>query len=60
MVGEASSETLTFVFADLESSTRLWERLPDAIVYETFTEGFDTPDLAEARAVLDEVGARVT
>jgi hypothetical protein len=36
------------------------ERLPDAIVYETFTEGFDTPDLAEARAVLDEVGARVT
>ena len=28
-------------------------------VYETFTEGFDTPDLVEARAVLDEVDARV-
>jgi predicted ATPase/class 3 adenylate cyclase len=29
-------------------------------VYETFTEGFDTPDLVEARAVLDEVDTRVT
>jgi predicted ATPase/class 3 adenylate cyclase len=28
-------------------------------VYETFTEGFDTPDLVEAQAVLDEVDARV-
>jgi predicted ATPase/class 3 adenylate cyclase len=28
-------------------------------VYETFTEGFDTPDLVEARAVLDELGDRV-
>jgi len=28
-------------------------------VYQTFTEGFDTPDLAEARAVLDDVDARV-
>jgi predicted ATPase/class 3 adenylate cyclase len=28
-------------------------------VYETFTDGFDTPDLVEARAVLDEAGARV-
>jgi predicted ATPase len=28
-------------------------------VYETFTEGFDTPDLVEARAVLTEVDARV-
>jgi predicted ATPase len=27
-------------------------------VYETFTEGFDTRDLVEARAVLDEVDAR--
>jgi hypothetical protein len=26
-------------------------------VYETFTEGFDTPDLVEARTVLDEVEA---
>ena len=28
-------------------------------VYETFTEGFETLDLVEARAVLDEVDARV-
>lgn len=27
-----------------------------AAVYETFTEGLDTPDLREARAVLEEVG----
>jgi predicted ATPase/class 3 adenylate cyclase len=29
-------------------------------VYETFTEGFDALDLIEARAVLDELGDRVT
>jgi predicted ATPase/class 3 adenylate cyclase len=28
-------------------------------VYQTFSEGFDTSDLVEARAALDEVGARV-
>jgi len=28
-------------------------------VYETFTEGFDAPDLVDARAELDEVDARV-
>ncbi|HEX2029197.1 MAG TPA: adenylate/guanylate cyclase domain-containing protein [Nitriliruptorales bacterium] len=28
-------------------------------VYATFTEGFDTPDLVEARALLDEVNSRV-
>src|SRR5215211_7427823 len=28
---EAPGEPLTFVFADLESSTRLWERFPDAM-----------------------------
>ena len=28
-------------------------------VYELFVEGFETPDLVEARAVLDEVDARV-
>jgi hypothetical protein len=28
-------------------------------VYETFTEGFDGADLADARAVLDQVDARV-
>jgi len=47
--------------------TRLWREVgkrPDGTdelrgVYETFTEGFDTLDLVEARAVLDEVDARV-
>jgi predicted ATPase len=47
--------------------TRLYRasgKLPDGIdelrsVYGTFTEGFDTPDLVEARAILDEVRARV-
>jgi predicted ATPase/class 3 adenylate cyclase len=47
--------------------TRLWRaagKRPDGTdelrsVYETFTEGFDTPDLVEARAVLDEVDAPV-
>jgi predicted ATPase/class 3 adenylate cyclase len=29
MVSDPSPETLTFVFTDLESSTRLWERFPD-------------------------------
>lgn len=28
-------------------------------VCETFTEGFETPDLVEARAVFDEVDAQV-
>jgi predicted ATPase/class 3 adenylate cyclase len=28
-------------------------------VYETFTEGFDTADLAEARAILDRAGDRI-
>jgi predicted ATPase/class 3 adenylate cyclase len=31
MVSEPSSEALTFVFTDLESSTRLWEEFPDAM-----------------------------
>jgi predicted ATPase len=47
--------------------TRLWRaagKRPDGTdelrsVYETFTEGFDMLDLLEARAVLDEVDARV-
>ena len=46
----------------LRAATRLarLRKRPDATdvlrdVYETFTEGFDTPDLLEARMVLDEV-----
>ncbi len=47
--------------------TRLWRgagKRPDGIdvlrgVYETFTEGLDTRDLVEARAVLDQVDAPV-
>jgi class 3 adenylate cyclase len=31
VMNDASPEPLTFVFADLESSTRLWERFPDAM-----------------------------
>jgi predicted ATPase/class 3 adenylate cyclase len=31
MAGNASPEAPTFVFADLESSTRLWERYPEAM-----------------------------
>ena len=31
MVGDSSPEMLTFVFTDLESSTRLWERFPHAM-----------------------------
>ena len=47
--------------------TRLWRaamKRPDGTdelrdLYETFTEGLETRDLVEARAVLDEVDARV-
>jgi predicted ATPase/class 3 adenylate cyclase len=31
MIRDVSPEALTFVFADLESSTRLWESFPDAM-----------------------------
>ena len=30
-----------------------------APVYEWFTEGFDTPDLKEAKALLEELGSQV-
>ena len=40
MIGDASPEALTFVFADLESSTRLWESFPDAM--KTAMERHDT------------------
>ena len=31
MISNPSPETLTFVFTDLESSTRLWEKFPDSM-----------------------------
>src|SRR5919109_3228077 len=31
MINDVLPDTLTFVFTDLESSTRLWERAPDAM-----------------------------
>jgi predicted ATPase/class 3 adenylate cyclase len=31
MIGEPQPDTLTFLFTDLESSTQLWETLPDAM-----------------------------
>ena len=31
-VSDRSPETPTFVFTDLESSTRLWERFPDEMI----------------------------
>ena len=53
----------------LQAATRLTrlrrtagrEADPDVLraIYCTFSKGFDTTDLAEARAVLDEAGARV-
>ena len=48
------------------SLARLWERLgkPDKSralltpLYHWFTEGHDTPDLADARGLLDELTSR--
>ena len=40
MTSNSAPETLTFVFTDLEASTRLWERFPDAM--KTAMERHDT------------------
>ena len=60
------AERLGLRMPQLRAATRLarLRKRPDATdvlrdVYETFTEGFETPDLLEARTVLDEVDARV-
>jgi hypothetical protein len=39
-----------------DQDRRAEERDPLASVYGWFTEGFDTPDLKEAKALLDEPG----
>jgi hypothetical protein len=46
------------------ASSRLWQKLGKkkeakrtlAKIYGWFTEGFDTPDLKQAKALLDELG----
>jgi predicted ATPase/class 3 adenylate cyclase len=60
------AERLGLRMPQLRAATRLarLQKRPDATdvlrdVYETFTEGFETRDLLEARTVLDEVDARV-
>jgi predicted ATPase/class 3 adenylate cyclase len=53
MVSDHASETLTFVFTDLESSTRLWERFPDAM-----REAVERHD-AILRDAVEDSGGRV-
>jgi predicted ATPase/class 3 adenylate cyclase len=53
MAGNASSEAPTFVFADLESSTRLWERYPEAM------EGAMERHDAILQAAVEHAGGRV-
>jgi predicted ATPase/class 3 adenylate cyclase len=51
MNGEDSVETVTFVFTDLESSTRLWETFPDAM-----NDAMERHDAILRRAVEDADG----
>jgi hypothetical protein len=64
---EAERRQLTVLFCDLVDSTaraRLWQqqgkraeaRALLAPIYGWFSEGFDTTDLQEARALLEELG----
>jgi predicted ATPase/class 3 adenylate cyclase len=53
MAGNASPEAPTFVFADLESSTRLWERYPEAM------EGAMERHDAILQAAVEHAGGRV-
>jgi hypothetical protein len=46
----AERHQLTVVFCDLVGS-----RSPQGSVYGWFTEGFDTPDLKQTKALLDEL-----
>ncbi len=60
---EGERKTVTALFADIKGSTELEQDLdPEEAramlseIYNWFTEGFDTPDLKDAKALLDEVG----
>jgi hypothetical protein len=50
MGNDASSGTLTFVFTDLQSSTRLWETFPDAMK-DAMERHDSSPVSAAARTV---------
>ena len=61
---EGERKTVTALFADIKGSTELEQDLdPDqaramlADIYNWFTEGFDTADLKDAKALLDELTA---
>src|SRR5262245_24148614 len=51
MSGDDSAQTITFVFTDLESSTRLWETFPDAM-----SDAMERHDAILRRAVEDADG----
>ena len=60
---EGERKTVTALFADIKGSTELMRDLdPEeartmlAEIYSWFTEGFDTADLKDAKALLDELG----
>jgi hypothetical protein len=62
--GHAAAGHLGLRMPQLRAATKLSCRRPDAIAllrsaYDTFSEGFETPDLVDARKVLDDVDARV-
>jgi len=55
--------TVTALVADIKGSTEMMEDLDPkqaramfAAIYNRFTEGFDTADLKDAKALLDELG----
>jgi class 3 adenylate cyclase len=60
---DGERKTVTALFADIKGSTELMEDLdPEearamlAKIYGWLTEGFDTADLKDAKALLDELG----
>jgi hypothetical protein len=60
---DGERKTITALFADIKGSMELMEDLdPEkaramlAEIYSWFTEGFDTADLKEAKALLGELG----